>query len=53
MVYRVRYCITGWIEVEARSADDAVDAASDKTAATLVADTVGQPSYEIDEVEEN
>jgi hypothetical protein len=43
----------GWVEVEAKSADDAIDEASDKDAVALIEDTVGQCKWEFDEVEMN
>lgn len=52
-VYRVKYRIVGWVEVEAKSADDAIDEASDKDAVALIEDTVGQCKWEFDEVEMN
>jgi len=52
-VYRVHYRITGWVEVEARSEDDAIDEASDKDAVELVEDTIGPCLWDFDEVELN
>jgi hypothetical protein len=51
--YRVHYRITGWVEVEATSDDDALDQACEKDAAALVADTIGPRSVDLDEVESN
>ena len=51
--YRIRYRITGWLEVEACSEDDALDKASDKDAVELIEDTVGPCLWDFDEVEAN
>jgi hypothetical protein len=50
-VYRVRYQISGWIEIEAQSDDDALDAVSDMTVQTMLDCTTGQSTVDIDEVE--
>ena len=53
MIYRVHYRISGWVEVEARDADDALDAVSDYTPGTCVTETLWEPFFDVDEAEPN
>ena len=53
MIYRVHYRISGWVEVEADDADEALAAVSDYTPSTSISETVGTLFYEFDEAEPN
>ena len=53
MIYRVHYRISGWVEVEADDAEEALDAVNDYTPGTCLTETVGAPFFEVDEAEEN
>ena len=53
MTYRVHYRISGWVEVEAKDVEDALDNVSDWTMATMIDNSIALPSLDLDEAEEN